>query len=461
MVIGSLLFMPILVFPLEAVQLFKLDLMKPGARVAAAIELLGELDGLWQQEGRRPPADVVLGRYYRQRRFIGSKDRGEISRQVYGVLRHEAQLEWWLKRAECNRSPRGMVLSGLVFLDQLELTELGGLFDGDVYCPCPLSSEETDWIQAHAGQPLLHSDMPESVELNYPGWMQPMLQEVLGDQLAVAMAALNAEASVDLRVNTLKATRQQVMAALREEEMEPVPTPFAVDGVRLQKRGALTAMQAFRDGWFEIQDEGSQLVAELVKARPGEMGIDFCAGAGGKTLALSARMENRGRILACDVAAARLKQMTPRLGRAGVSIVKTRILKSERDSYLEQHVASADWVLLDVPCSGTGLWRRSPDLKRRTSQWELEEVTKQQHQIADSAARLVKPGGRLVYATCSILRHENEDQVDRFLSTHPEFAVQTVNLPTAKDETAPHLRLFPHQHETDGFFGAVLVKGEA
>ena len=439
--------------------MFKLDLMKPGARVAAAIELLGELNGLWQQEARRPPADVVLARYYRQRRFIGSKDRREISRQVYGVLRHEAQLEWWLKRAECNRSPRGMVLSGLVFLDQLELTDLGGLFDGDVYCPCPLSSEETDWIQAHAGQPLLHSDMPESVELNYPGWMQPMLQEVLGDQLAVAMAALNAEASVDLRVNTLKATRQQVMASLRKEGMEPVPTPFAADGVRLKKRGALTAMQAFRDGWFEIQDEGSQLVAELVKARPGEMGIDFCAGAGGKTLTLSARMENRGRILACDIAAARLKQMTPRLGRAGVSIVKTRILESERDSYLEQHVASADWVLLDVPCSGTGLWRRSPDLKRRTSQRELEEVTNQQHQIANSAARLVKPGGRLVYATCSILRQENEDQVDRFLATHPEFAVQPVSLPTAKDETAPYLKLFPHQHETDGFFGAVLAKG--
>ena len=461
MVASSLLFLRILVFPREGVQLFKLDLMKHGARVAAAIELLGELDGLWQQEGRRSPADVVLARYYRQRRFIGSKDRREISRQVYGVLRHEAQLEWWLKRSRRVRSPRGMVLGGLVFLDSLSLLELGGLFNGDLYCPDHLSVEETEWVQANVEQPLLHSDMPESVELNYPGWMQPMLQKVLGDQLAVAMAALNAEASVDLRVNTLKSTRQQVMASLRKEKVEPVPTPFAADGVRLQKRGALTAMQAFRDGWFEIQDEGSQLVAELVKARPGETGIDFCAGAGGKTLALSAQMENSGRILACDVAAARLKQMTPRLGRAGVSIVKTRVLKSERDSYLEKHVASADWVLLDVPCSGTGLWRRSPDLKRRTSQRELEEVTKQQHQIADSAARLVKPGGRLVYATCSILRQENEDQVDRFLNAYPEFAVQPVSLPTAKDETAPYLKLFPHQHETDGFFGAVLVKGEA
>jgi 16S rRNA (cytosine967-C5)-methyltransferase len=334
------LFLRILVFPSEGVQLFKLFLMKPGARVAAAIELLGELDGLWQKEGRRPPADVVLARYYRQRRFMGSKDRREISRQVYGVLRHEAQLEWWLKRAECSRSPRGMVLSGLVFLDQLELTDLGGLFDGDVYCPCPLSSEETDWIQAHAGQPLLHSDMPESVELNYPGWMQLMLQEVLGDQLAVAMAALNAEASVDLRVNTLKATRRQVVVALREEEMEPVPTPFAADGVRLKKRGALTAMQAFRDGWFEIQDEGSQLVAELVKARPGEIGIDFCAGAGGKTLTLSARMENRGRILACDIAVARLQQSRFHNAHPGPAKPWSHLLKSCHCNIASQYSAT-------------------------------------------------------------------------------------------------------------------------
>ena len=422
------------------------------------IEFLEELDAHWQQ-GRRTPADMALTQYYRKRRFIGSKDRREISRQVYGVLRHDIQLEWWLKRAGSVRSPRGMVLGSLVFLDSLNLLELDGLFNGDLYCPDHLSTEEKDWVRANVRQPLLHADMPVSIELNYPNWMQAELQDLFGDQLADAMAALNAEASVNLRVNTLKATRQQVMAILSDEGMEPMLTPFAADGVRLQKRGALIAMQAFRDGWFEIQDEGSQLVAEMVKARPGEIGIDFCAGAGGKTLALSARMENRGRILACDIAAARLKQMSPRLDRAGVSIVKTRVLKSERVSYLKQHVATADWVLLDVPCSGTGMWRRSPDLKRRASQQDLEKVAKQQRQIADSAARLVKPGGRLVYATCSILRQENEAQVDWFCATHPEFTVQPVSLPTAKDATAPYLILFPHQHETDGFFGAVLVKG--
>ena len=399
--------------------------MKPGARVAAVIELLEELDSLWQQ-GMQIPADVVLTRYHRKRRFIGSKDRREISRQVYGVLRHEAQLAWWLEKPGYDRSPRSMSLGGLVFLDSLSLLELDGLFDGDVYCPVPLSTKERDWVQTHMGQPLLHADMPVSVELNYPDWMQPALRDLFGDQLAEAT----------------------------------VPTPFAAEGVRLKKRGALIAMQAYRDGWFEIQDEGSQLVAQLVQAQPGEIGIDFCAGAGGKTLALSDRMKNRGRILAWDIAEARLKQMTPRLARAGVSNVQTQLLKSEWDSNLVQHAGSADWVLLDVPCSGTGMWRRSPDLKRRTSQQDLEKVTEQHRQIADSAARLVKPGGRLVYATCSILRQENEDQVDRFLAVHPEFIVQPTNLPEAKEKTTPYLRLFPHQHATDGFFGAVLVKRE-
>ncbi|MDP7010835.1 MAG: RsmB/NOP family class I SAM-dependent RNA methyltransferase [Verrucomicrobiota bacterium] len=434
--------------------------MKSGARVAAAIELLEELDGIWQRGGQTP-ADGMLALYYRHRRYIGSKDRREISRMVYGAVRNEAALRWRLEQAGLMLTPREVVLGGLVFLDGRGPEEIGELFSGQEYCPGPLDSEEADWVRIHERQPLLHTDMPEPVRFNYPDWMQPVLQDLFGDQLAEAMAALNAEASVDLRVNILKATREQVMAALVDDGMEPIPMPFAADGLRLLKRGALVATQAFRDGWFEIQDEGSQLVAELVQARPGEKGIDFCAGAGGKTLALSARMENRGQILAWDVAKARLKQMAPRLKRAGVSNVQTRVLKSERDSYLDEHAETADWVLLDAPCSGTGMWRRSPDLKRRTTQRNLDKVTEQQRQIIDSAARLVKSGGRLIYATCSILRQENENQINRFLATHPEFTVMPVKLPTGKGGEVPYLRLFPHRHHTDGFFGAVLVKGTA
>ena len=434
--------------------------MKPGARVAAAIELFEELDDLWQR-GSRTPADGVLALYYRHRRYIGSKDRREISRIVYGVVRNETALRWRLEQTGLILTPRELVLGELVFLDGRGLGEIEELFNEQEYCPESLDSEEANWVRTHEGQPLLHADMPEPVRLNYPEWMQPVLQELFGDQLTEAMAALNAEAAVDLRVNILKATREQVMAALVDDGMEPIPTPFATDGLRLMKRSALIATQAFRDGWFEIQDEGSQLVAQLVEARPGEKGIDFCAGGGGKTLALSARMENRGQILAWDVAKARLKQMASRLVRAGVSNVQTRLLKSERDSYLDQHVGTADWVLLDVPCSGTGMWRRSPDLKRRTTQLDLEKVTEQQRRIIDSAVRLIKPGGRLIYATCSILRQENEDQVVRFLTAHPEFTVKPMNLPTGQGGKVPYLRLFPHQHQTDGFFGAVLVKGNA
>ena len=196
-----------------------------------------------------------------------------------------------------------------------------------------------------------------------------------------------------------------------------------------------------------MQDEGSQLVAQLVQAQSGDKGVDFCAGAGGKTLALAAEMENRGRILAWDTDSKRLGQMKPRLGRAGVSNVQMRVLKSERDNVVKRHCGTADWVLLDVPCTGTGTWRRSPDLRRRTTSRELEEAQELQRTILESASGLVKPGGRLVYATCSILPEENERQVEGFLQAHPHFK-----------PADPFLRLYPHTDGTDGFFGAVLHK---
>jgi 16S rRNA (cytosine967-C5)-methyltransferase len=419
--------------------------MKAGARVAAAIEVWEQLDAALREGGRKP-ADVVLGKYFRQRRFIGSKDRREISRQVYGVLRHERALAWWLKRDGLGGSPRAVVLSGLVLLDGLGLEELSGLFNGDSYCPSPLVDAETAWVKLHAGEPLLHEAMPEPVRFNYPDWMQPALRELFGEQLAEAMAASNAEAPVDLRVNTLKATREEVLAALKAEGLDPVPMERSADGVRLSQRAVLPVTRAFRDGWIEVQDEGSQLVAQLVNAQPGELGIDFCAGAGGKTLALAAAMENRGRILAWDVAELRFKKMKPRLVRAGADNVQRRLLTSEEDPFIDQFREAADWVLVDAPCTGTGIWRRSPDLRRRTSESDLVEAVEQQRKILGSAARLVKPGGRLVYATCSIFRVENERQREWFLASQPGF------------EGGDMLRLFPHEHGTDGFFGAVLER---
>ena len=420
--------------------------MKPGARMASAMEALEEMEANWA-EGGRAPADAVLNQYFRQRRFIGSKDRGEISRVVYAVLRNEAALNWQLDQGGLPADPRGRVLAEAVLLGGAELEDMKALCDGQQYCPPRLSEPELGWIKQQAGQPLLADAMPPAVRHHFPEWLTPRLESVFGDQLPDAMAALNEEASVDLRVNTLKTSRDELVGALQDAGLEPEPTPHSALGVRLHKRGALFATEAFRAGWFEMQDEGSQLVAALVQAKPGDKGVDFCAGAGGKTLALSAQMENRGRILAWDTAGKRLGQMKPRLGRAGVSNVQARVLKSERDNVVKRHRDSADWVLLDVPCTGTGTWRRSPDLRRRTTPEALAEVQAHQRAILESAARLVKSGGRLIYATCSILPEENEQQVEAFLGDHDSFT-----------RIGDDLRLYPHTHGTDGFYGAVLQK---
>ena len=398
-------------------------------------------------EGGRAPADAVLNQFFRKRRFIGSKDRGEISRVVYAVLRNEMALDWQLEQGGLAKTPRGRVLAESVLLGGVELEKLKELCDGQQYAAARLSEDEQTWIKSHAGQPLTDEAMPESVRHGVPEWLAPRFTELFGEDLPNATAALNREAPVDLRVNTLKTNRDEVLEALTQAGLEPKPTSHSAVGIRLLRRGALFATEAFRAGWFEMQDEGSQLVAALVQAEPSDKGIDFCAGAGGKTLALAAQMENRGRILAWDTSGKRLGQMRPRLGRAGVSNVQTRVLKSERDNVVKRHRDSADWVLLDVPCTGTGTWRRSPDLRRRTTPEALAEVQEHQRAILESAARLVKPGGRLIYATCSILPEENEHQVEAFLESQVDFT-----------RTAEALRLSPHPHGPDGFFGAVMQK---
>ena len=420
--------------------------MKPGARIATAIEALDEVEELWGRE-TRAPVDAFLNQYFRRRRFIGSKDRGAVSRMIYLVLRNETILDWHLKQNEVPLSARTRVLAAAVLLDELGPEELKSAFCGQQYCPQRLNEREIVFINNMTGRPVINEAMPLSVRHHFPEWMETQLAQIFNRELAQAMDAMKQEAPVDLRVNTIKTNRQETLKALIQEGLDPSPTPHSTLGIRLGKRGALFGMKVFRDGWFEIQDEGSQLIAQLVQAKPGEKGIDFCAGAGGKTLALAAQMENRGRILAWDVSGRRLGQMKPRLGRAGVSNVQSRVIKSERDNVVKRHRDSADWILLDVPCSGTGTWRRSPDLRRRTTQADLAELKKLQKAILESAARLVKTGGRLVYATCSILPEENEVQINEFISKHPDFALES-----------PALRLYPHIDGTDGFFGSVLRK---
>jgi 16S rRNA (cytosine967-C5)-methyltransferase len=297
-----------------------------------------------------------------------------------------------------------------------------------------------------------------------PEWLEPRLMHVFGDHLTDEMNALNESAPVDLRVNTIKCPdRSDLIMALDKLGYYGAPTPHSPLGVRLQKRLPVFDTQAFRDGWFEMQDEGSQIVAALVNAQAGEKVIDFCAGAGGKTLAIAAKMENRGRLLAWDVNEKRLNQIKKRLARAGVDNVILHAMDSENDQHIKRHKDSADWVLVDAPCSGSGTWRRNPHLKWRLSPADLAETVELQQRILKSAARLVKPGGRLVYATCSILPEENIEQVKTFIVDHPDFRVEPLdemwNKHTLQSEgVGSCLQMTPYRDKTDGFFGAFIKR---
>jgi 16S rRNA (cytosine967-C5)-methyltransferase len=306
--------------------------------------------------------------------------------------------------------------------------------------------------------------MPRAVACDIPDWLEPHLAAVYGRRLEDEMAALNAAAPIDLRVNSLRADRETARRALAAEHITAEPTPWSPLGLRLKHRAPLAGTSVFKDGFVEVQDEGSQLAALLADARPGMRLVDFCAGAGGKSLALAAGMNNRGKLVACEVSAWRLERSARRLRRAGVSNVERRTLTSERDPWVKHHAKSFDRVFVDAPCLGIGSWRRNPDGKWRARPQDLAELVERQRDILASASRLVKPGGRLIYVTCSLLREENEDQAEAFLAAHPDFALY----PAARawEETIggrspagdEYLRLTPARHGTDGFFTAIFER---
>lgn len=306
--------------------------------------------------------------------------------------------------------------------------------------------------------------MPDHIRLNYPEWLDPLLRQSFGKNFEKEIQALNEQASTDLRVNTLKTNREALHKALYKEDFDTEPTKLSPIGLRLKRRAPIFTSSLFKAGHFEVQDEGSQLVALLTDAKPGMKVIDFCAGAGGKTLAIAAQMKNKGRILAWDTSEKRLAQMSQRIKRAGVDNVQTHVITSESDAFIKRHKGSADRVLVDAPCSGSGTWRRNPDLKWRFSAQDLQEVLQVQQQILQSAARLVKPGGRLIYATCSVLQEENENQILQFLKTGNNFAVVCVKKIWDKnvagsetdENSGTYLRVTPYQNGVDGFFAAVL-----
>ena len=427
--------------------------MTPAARLGAAIELLGAIE-----TAPARPADAVANDYFRSRRFIGSGDRRAVSERVWQVLRTRRRLGWWL-RVE---APGPRLLAGASLL--LEGWTLSGLvqsFSGGRFAPAMLSREEQAALARIEGHTPDHPDMPEAVRLEIPDWLLSRLQARFGPALAREMAALDGPAPLDLRVNTLKATREDARAALAAEGWKAEPTPFSPWGLRIQGRRPVTAGPAFQSGLVEIQDEGSQLVAVLADVRPGMRVADWCAGAGGKTLALAGAMQNRGQLLACDVSAARLDGAVRRLRRAGVHNVERHLVVAG-DKWAKRRAGSFDRVLVDAPCTGTGTWRRNPDARLRLRESDLRELLPKQASILDVAQGLVRKAGRLVYATCSLLPEENEAQVTAFLARHPGFSLVPAERAAA---LAPGLRgddgflsLTPAQHGTDGFFAAVMER---
>lgn len=439
--------------------------MTPSARIASVIEVLTQLYENWQGGGN-VPMDRMLAGYFKQRRFIGSKDRGFISEMAYGILRHGGTLEWHIIQQKQAVHPRSLVLAALVFFYGQQEEGLSQLFSGERYAPAPLSAEEMTLIQKLAATEFEQESMPLAPKLSTPEWMLPRLEAVFGENFQAELTALNTEAPVDLRVNTLKCPdRAELIFALDKEGYMAMPTPHSPLGVRLKKRIAAFGTEAFKKGWFEMQDEGSQIAALLVEAEKGQKVIDFCAGAGGKTLAIAATMKNKGRILALDVHEPRLKELKKRLKRAGVDNVVVQPMASETDKLLKRHVDSADWVFVDAPCSGSGTWRRNPDLKWRLREQDLAELTALQRRILASARRLVKPGGKLIYVTCSIFREENASQISQFLMDYPDFRLvsppklwNSLCRTLGDDPKMLAIQLSPYQNNTDGFFAAILER---
>lgn len=428
--------------------------MTPSARIAAAIELLEAIEG-----APRRPADAVANDFFRARRFIGSGDRRAVSERAWQVLRRRRRLGWWIGQAGAAPTARLLVAASLL-VEGWTLEGLAQAFSGGRFAAPPLIPPEAAALRRIAGHSPEHPDMPEAVRLEVPDWILPRLAARFGGSLAAELRAMEAEAPLDLRVNLLKATREEARAALAAEGIEAAPTPLSPWGLRIGGRRAVTSGAAFQTGLVEIQDEGSQLLARLVDARPGMRVADWCAGAGGKTLALAMTMENRGQIAACDVSAPRLDAAVRRLRRAGVHNVE-RHLTVSGDKWAKRRAGTFDRVLVDAPCTGTGTWRRNPDARQRLAESDLAELLPKQAAILDSAWKLVRTGGRLVYATCSLLTEENESQVSAFLARTPSAAL--LPLARAWPEGAPPcpgetLSLTPLRHGTDGFFGAVLER---
>ena len=431
--------------------------MTPGARLAAAIEVLGDID-----DRRRPAADALKDWGLRHR-FAGSGDRAAIAGITYDALRRRSSTAWIMGE----NTPRAIVIGMLQRERGLDVEAIARLVDGSGHAPPPLTDAERARLAA--------ADLtgaPPHVLGDYPEWLDPHFARVFGDDRAEEGEALASRAPLDLRVNTLKGDRADATKAI--EDLGAEPTRWSPNGLRIKlkaeaKSPAVHAEPAYLKGLIEVQDEGSQLAAQLAGAKPGEQVIDFCAGGGGKTLALAAAMENKGQLYATDDDKRRLAPIHDRLARSGARNVQVRTPKSV-GTEIDDLAGRMDLVLIDAPCTGTGSWRRNPDAKWRVRPGALEQRLKEQAEILDRAVPLVKSGGRIAYITCSVLPEENGDQVRAFVGRHPEFSVEKPT--TVANSLGERGYLFqraallseegllmtPRRTDTDGFFVSVLVR---
>lgn len=393
------------------------------------------------------PADAVVSRFFREHRSLGPRERATLAETVYTVLRKKLLFDH-LSPSGSGPKPRRMAILG---------------FHGPRdFLKSALDDQEKRWLdQCDAIDP---KDLLERHRHNLPEWLVQPLKAQVGDEFWALADSLNASAPLDLRVNMLNDKREDVQRELKLAGIDARPTPYSPWGLRLADKPALTKLDAFARGAVEVQDEGSQLLALLLEARRGEMVVDFCAGAGGKTLAIGAAMRSTGRLYAFDTSAHRLDALKPRLARSKLSNVHPAAIAHERDERVKRLAGKIDRVIVDAPCSGLGTLRRNPDLKWRQSLAAVQEMTVKQAAILESSARLLKPGGRLVYATCSVLPEENEAIAQAFGQAHPEFKplrvaeiLQHQKIEPAgltSGEGGMYLRLWPHRHRTDGFFAA-------
>ena len=430
--------------------------MTPGARASAAIEILADI-----ADRKRPAADALKD-WGLAHRFAGSGDRAAIGNLLFDALRRRASSAC----AMGEDNSRALVLRTLFSSWGMAPEAVAALADGSRFAPAPLSAEELAGLNRE-----LPTDAPAFIRGDYPEWLDPQFQQAFGTQAAEEGAALATRAPVDLRVNTLKATRDKVLHALRR--FNAVPTPYSPLGVRIaagtgpSRSPHVEAEPAHGRGWYEVQDEASQIATLLSGARRKEQVLDLCAGSGGKTLALAAAMENTGQLYAYDSDRMRLRPIFERLKRAGVR--NAQVLNPGNAEGLVELEGKMDRVIVDAPCTGSGVWRRRPDAKWRLSPQMLEARLAEQRTVLDQVARLVKPGGRLAYITCSVLPPENRGQVDAFIARFPEFSIVpwpelweqaafSVAPPQSADGSIETLQMTPRSFGTDGFYVAVLQR---